>query len=104
MQVSPGSTVAVFGVGGVGLSVVMGAALIGASAIYAIDTSDDKLERARVMGATHGIVASAGTAEELRELTGGGVDFSFDTTGVPSVRAGLLGHGSRWHSGDRGAG
>jgi len=81
--VTPGSTVAVFGVGGVGLNVVQAAALAGAGAVIAVDMSAARLERARALGATHTVDAGAGdAAAAVRALTEGrGADFTFDAAG-----------------------
>jgi S-(hydroxymethyl)glutathione dehydrogenase / alcohol dehydrogenase len=87
-KVSPGQTVAVFGCGGVGLNVVQGAALSGASRIIAVDLSKSKLELAKAFGATDVVDASGGTdaADAVRELTGGlGVDYAFEVIGAPPV-------------------
>ncbi len=87
--VVPGETVAVIGLGGVGLSCVMGAVLAGASRIVAIDRVPAKLDVARAVGATDGLVASddrSATIEALRELTDGGPDYVFEAIGrVPTV-------------------
>ena len=81
-KVEPGSTVAVIGCGGVGLNVIQGATIVSASKIIAIDLLDNKLEYARQFGATHTVNASAGDAvEQVRELTGGGVDYAFEVIG-----------------------
>ena len=68
-RVAPGSSVAVFGVGGVGLNVLQGAVLAGAGPIIAVDLSPAKLEFARGFGATHTVDASAGdpALDEARE-------------------------------------
>ena len=72
-SVEPGSTVAVIGCGGIGLSAINGAALAGASRIIAVDMVASKLELARKFGATDLVDASDGEAiENVRELTGGG--------------------------------
>jgi len=86
-QVRPGSTVAVFGTGGVGLNVVQGAVLAGAEKIIAVDLLDNKLEFAREFGATHGVNASSvDPVEEIRTLTGGeGVDYAFEVIGLPKT-------------------
>jgi len=79
-----GASVAVIGLGGVGLSCVMGAALAGASRIVALDRLSAKLEAARAVGATDGLIAGddhAATVEALRELTDGGPDFVFEAIG-----------------------
>jgi alcohol dehydrogenase len=85
-KVPAGSTVAVVGLGGVGLNSVLGAALVGARQIIALDLHDEKLGLARRLGVTAAINASdADAAEQVKELTGGGVDFAFESAG--SVRA-----------------
>lgn len=86
-RVRPGSSVAVFGAGGVGLNVVQGAALAGAEQIIAVDLLDAKLEHARRFGATHTVNASSGTpVDRVRALTGGrGVDYAFEAIGTPAV-------------------
>jgi NDMA-dependent alcohol dehydrogenase len=89
-KVRPGESVAVFGVGGVGLNVIQGAALAGANPIVAVDRHESKLELAKRLGATHGVNAASGNAaEQVRALTGGrGVDHAFDAAGLPeTVRA-----------------
>jgi len=80
-RVEPGASVAVIGVGGVGLNVIQGSALAGASRIVAIDVFEDKLAAAREFGATDGI-ASRDAVAELMDLTGGGVDYAFDAVGL----------------------
>ena len=82
-RVRPGESVAVFGVGGVGLSAIRMAAILEAYPIIAVDLRDDKLEFARQFGATHGVNASKeDPVEAVREITGGGVDYAFDAIGV----------------------
>jgi S-(hydroxymethyl)glutathione dehydrogenase/alcohol dehydrogenase len=81
-QVTPGSSVAVFGAGGVGISVIQGARIAGARQIIAVDLLDSKLETARHFGATDTINASSGDpVKEIKRLSNGGVDFSFDAVG-----------------------
>ncbi len=82
-RVEPGSSVAVFGLGGVGLSVVQGAALAGAERILAVDVNAGKFELARSFGATDLIDPSqlGDVAEAIVEMTGGGVDYSFECVG-----------------------
>jgi Zn-dependent alcohol dehydrogenase len=81
-KVEPGSTVAVIGCGGVGLNVIQGAALVNAGRIIAVDLLDNKLEYARQFGATDTVNGSAGDAvQQVRELTGGGVDYAFEVIG-----------------------
>jgi S-(hydroxymethyl)mycothiol dehydrogenase len=78
-----GATVAVFGCGGVGLSVMQGARIAGASRIIAIDTVATKLDIARRFGATDVVDASDGNVvDEVRALAGEGVDFSYDAVGA----------------------
>ena len=82
-KVEPGATVAVIGCGGIGLSAVNGAALAGAERIIAIDTVASKLDVAREMGATDTInVSNADAVEQVRELTKGGVHYSFEALGT----------------------
>ena len=81
-KVTPGSTVAVIGCGGVGLNAVQGARLGGALRIIAIDAVEDKLTLAREFGATDVIDASSGDVEKrVKDMTGGGVDYSFEAIG-----------------------
>jgi Zn-dependent alcohol dehydrogenase len=110
--VRAGESVAVFGVGGVGLSAVVAAASVGANPIIAVDLDPTKLEFARHFGATNGVDASAGDAvEQIRALTADksrlafrgtpmvGVDYAFDCIGVKvtmeqivaAIRPGVLG-------------
>jgi S-(hydroxymethyl)glutathione dehydrogenase / alcohol dehydrogenase len=85
-QVAPGSTVAVFGAGGVGLSVIQGARIAGARQIIAVDLLDNKLEMAKHFGATHTVNASSGDAvREIKRLSAGGVDYSFEAIGNRQV-------------------
>jgi S-(hydroxymethyl)glutathione dehydrogenase / alcohol dehydrogenase len=86
-RVRPGTSVAVFGAGGIGLNVIQGAALAGAEKIVAVDLLESKLEYARQFGATHTVNASSGDpVEQIRALTGGrGVDYAFEAIGVPKV-------------------
>lgn len=86
-RVEPGSTVAVFATGGVGLSIVQGAAVANASQIIAVDLLDNKLDYASSFGATHTVNASRQNAVEvIRELTDGvGVDYAFDAIGDARV-------------------
>lgn len=87
-EVPAGASVAVIGLGGVGLSCVMGAALAGASRIVAIDRVAAKLEVAKSIGATDGLLATddrAATIEAIRDLTDGGPDFTFEAIGRVSA-------------------
>jgi S-(hydroxymethyl)glutathione dehydrogenase/alcohol dehydrogenase len=81
-RVEPGSTCAVVGCGGVGLSIIQGCRIAGAGRIIAVDTQDWKLELAKRVGATDGVSASGGdAAARVRELTSGGVDYAFEAIG-----------------------
>ncbi|GGM01554.1 alcohol dehydrogenase [Streptomyces fumigatiscleroticus] len=81
-KVRPGETVAVFGVGGVGLAALQAARIAGASTIVAVDVSPEKEELARAAGATDYVVASGTTAREIRALTGRqGVDVAVECVG-----------------------
>jgi S-(hydroxymethyl)glutathione dehydrogenase/alcohol dehydrogenase len=85
-DVKPGDTVAVIGVGGVGLNVISGARLAGAGRIIAIDTQPAKEALARKFGATDFIDATDGNAvKAVRALTGGGVDHAFEVIGLKST-------------------
>ena len=84
--VEPGATVAVIGCGGVGLSCVNGAEIAGASRIIAVDTVASKLELARKFGATDVVnAAETDAVEAVRELTGGGVHYSFEAIGLKAT-------------------
>ncbi|MEU3339021.1 Zn-dependent alcohol dehydrogenase [Streptomyces sp. NPDC006668] len=81
-KVQPGETVAVYGVGGVGLAALQGARIAGASRIVAVDVSPQKEELARAAGATDYVLASDDTAREIRGLTGTqGVDAAIECVG-----------------------
>jgi alcohol dehydrogenase len=82
-KVSPGSTVAVVGLGGVGLASVLGAGAAGASRIVAVGLTDNKLQVAKDLGATDTFNASSeGVVEQIRTATSGGVDFAFELAGA----------------------
>lgn len=79
--IRPGQTVAVFGLGGVGLSAVLGAVTAGAARIIAVDPAQDKLDLARAVGATDCVLAGSGNAAEaVRELVPGGIDHAIDAS------------------------
>ncbi|MEJ5929102.1 S-(hydroxymethyl)mycothiol dehydrogenase [Corynebacterium sp. H128] len=93
-NIGRGDSVAVFGVGGVGMAAIAGAKLAGATTIIAVDLSEEKLELARTFGATHTINSSGATGAgdedstvaAIRELTGGfGVDVAIDAVGRPET-------------------
>lgn len=80
--VRPGDSVAVFGCGGVGLSVIQGARLCNALPIVAVDLRPEKEAEARRFGATHFVSAATGDpVAAVRAITGGGADFTFEVTG-----------------------
>ena len=82
-KVAPGSTVAVFGAGGVGIAAIQGARLAGARRIIAVDIFDNKLESAHLFGATDTINARReDPVASIRSLTDGGVDYSFEAIGT----------------------
>lgn len=81
-RVTPGSTVAVIGLGGVGLNAVLGAKLAGARQVVAIDLRDEKLALAKDLGASDVFNAGdADCAERVRAATAGGVDYAFEMAG-----------------------
>jgi S-(hydroxymethyl)glutathione dehydrogenase/alcohol dehydrogenase len=88
-KVRPGTSCGVWGTGGVGLNVIQGCAIAGATKIVAIDTSDAKLEMARAFGATDVIKTSPGEdlTKALKKLTGGGLDYAFECVGSGEVAA-----------------
>lgn len=105
-KVRPGDSVAIYGVGGVGLSAIKMASLLEAYPIIAVDIKDEKLEFAKDFGATHTINASNNDPiEEIIEISKGGVDYAFDAIGLkltneqilPSTRGG--GPGADNHGG-----
>jgi alcohol dehydrogenase len=82
----PGQSVAVLGLGGVGLSALLAAAAAGAREIVAVDLSDDKLALAKALGATATFNArDAGLVDAVREQTHGGVDVAFEMAGSPAA-------------------
>jgi S-(hydroxymethyl)glutathione dehydrogenase/alcohol dehydrogenase len=82
-QVEPGSTVAVIGCGGVGLSAIQGAVIAGAGRIVAVDRIASKLELAKSLGATDLVDASQGdVVKQVKGLIRGGVDYSFEAIGL----------------------
>ena len=88
-RVEPGSVVAVFGCGGVGLSAVLGSRLAGAGAIVAVDPVPFKRDLARELGASDALDPAEGDVPlRVRELTGGrGADYAFETAGAPGLVA-----------------
>jgi len=92
-KVEAGSTVAVFGLGGVGLSVIQGATMAKASRILGIDINPDKFELAKNMGATDVVNpkdSSTSIQEVIVEMTNGGVDYSFECVGNTNLMRAAL--------------
>src|SRR5256714_11003577 len=84
LGVGAGASIAIFGAGAVGLSGVMAARVAGATTIVAVDLHESRRELARELGASHGVDGRASdVAQQILSLTGG-VDYAFDTTGIPS--------------------
>jgi len=82
-EVKPGSTVAVFGCGGVGLNVIQGARIAGAGKIIAVDLSAERMELARAFGATDVIDPKGDAFKQVLEMTDGiGVDYAFEVVGM----------------------
>ncbi|XP_015879637.3 uncharacterized protein LOC107415761 isoform X2 [Ziziphus jujuba] len=86
-EVRAGDSVAVIGVGGVGSSCLQIARAFGASDVIAVDVQDEKLQKAKIFGATHAVNASKEDAvEKIREITGGkGVDIAVEALGKPQT-------------------
>lgn len=83
VKLQVGQTVAVIGCGGVGLNIIQGARLAGASRIIAVDLMESKLAAAKEFGATDVVDASSGDAvQQVMQLTGGGVDYAFEAIGL----------------------
>ena len=92
MKVEPGSTVAVFGLGGIGLNVIQGAAMIGASRIIGVDMNPAREVLARSFGLTDFVDPKnhANVTQAIIDLSGGGVDYSFECIGnVKTMRQAL---------------
>jgi S-(hydroxymethyl)glutathione dehydrogenase/alcohol dehydrogenase len=87
-EVRAGETVAVVGCGGVGLNVVQGARIAGATTIVAVDTNPRKLALAEQLGATHAVDPSdSGIVDAIQRVVPGGVDAAFEVVGVPDLVA-----------------
>ncbi len=96
-KVKPGSSVVVLGTGGVGLNVIQGARVAGASVIIAVDVNRQRLEAARVFGATQTILADRQdkgllqAAKQVKDLCNGrGADYAFECTAIPELGAAPL--------------
>jgi S-(hydroxymethyl)glutathione dehydrogenase/alcohol dehydrogenase len=92
-KVEPGSTVAIFGLGGIGLSCIQGAVMAGASRIIGVDLNNDKFEMARMLGATDFVNPSdydQPIQDVIIDITDGGVDYSFECIGNVNVMRSAL--------------
>lgn len=86
LKAYPGSSIAVFGIGSVGLSAIMAAAVCGCTKIIAVDIMEERLKLAKEFGATDVINSGKSNAvDEIRKLTGGGIEFTLECTGIPKV-------------------
>lgn len=86
-DVKAGQSVAVYGAGGVGLNIIMGAALCGADPIIAVDTNSSKMEIAREFGATDTLYSDGSTVQRIQALTQGrGADHVFESVGLTSLQ------------------
>lgn len=86
LRPKPGSSIAIFGVGSVGLSAIMAAVVCGCTKIIGIDVLDERLKLAKGFGTTDIInSAKADPVEQIQKLTGMGVDYSLECTGIPKV-------------------
>jgi len=90
-RVQAGHSVAVIGLGGVGLCSVMAAKVAGASEIIGIDINEEKFPLARELGCTHTISArDSDLVQQVKDLTGGGVDFAFEISGSKPAMAAAI--------------
>jgi alcohol dehydrogenase len=84
-KVPPGASVAVFGLGGVGLAAVLGAVASGAYPIVVVDTQEEKLDLAVLLGASHAVLAGPDAVAAIRAITQGGAAFVFESVGSEVV-------------------
>jgi aryl-alcohol dehydrogenase len=86
LQVKPASSIAVFGMGSVGLSAILAAVVVGSTTIIAVDVNENRLKIAKELGATHTINShQTNPVEEIQQITGGGALYSLECTGIPDV-------------------
>jgi len=86
LKAEPNGSIAVFGAGGVGMSIIMGAKLAGCYPIIAVDVVPSRLELAKELGATHTINGKESNAvEEIRKITGGGANYSAESSAIPAL-------------------
>jgi aryl-alcohol dehydrogenase len=86
LKAEPGSSIAVFGTGSVGMSAILAAVLSGCTTIIAVDIMDERLGKARELGATHTVnSAQSDPIEAINKIKPNGLDYSLDCTGIPAV-------------------
>jgi aryl-alcohol dehydrogenase len=86
LEAKPGTSIAVFGSGAVGMSAILGAVVSKCATIIAVDINEGRLEKAKDMGATHTVNAGKGDpVKEVQEITGGGPNYSLECVGNPAV-------------------
>ncbi len=86
LQARPGSSIAIFGAGAVGLSAVMAAAVAGCTTIVVVDVQEARLKLARELGATHAVNAKSGdSVAAVKAIVAAGVDYAVEATGLPAV-------------------
>ena len=86
LRARAGSSVAIFGAGSVGLSAIMAAVAVGCTTVIAVDINGERLEMAQKLGATHAVDSGqADPVEAIQRVTGGGVQYSLECTGLPKV-------------------
>lgn len=86
LDAKAGSSIAIFGTGSVGLSAIMAAVVAGCTTILAIDINAERLQLAKELGATHIInPGESNPVEAIQQITGSGVNYSLETTGLPQV-------------------
>ncbi|TDC69524.1 NAD(P)-dependent alcohol dehydrogenase [Actinomadura sp. GC306] len=85
LRPAPGSSIAIFGAGSVGIASVLAAALSGCTTVAVVDLNAERLATARSLGATHGVTGGEGAAEELRSIAPDGFDYVLETTGRADV-------------------
>jgi aryl-alcohol dehydrogenase len=86
LQAKPGASIAIFGIGPVGMSAILGAVVCGCTTIIAVDIKPERLEAARKLGATHTINSNeVDPVETILSITGGGAQFSLECVGNPKV-------------------
>jgi aryl-alcohol dehydrogenase len=86
LQARPGTSIAVFGAGTVGMSAILGAVVCGCTTIIAVDVNADRLEVAKELGATHTVnAAKVDPVKTIRDVTGGGAEYTLECVGNPKV-------------------